>query len=129
MLPTVRKIVRYVSSNLDEQLTLNKLAHLVRLSPSRMCYLFKAEMRVSPGSFIRDLRVKKARELLETTSLSVKEIRLRVGMSDESHFTRYFKKAFGVTPSRHRAKALFSDPSYAETEEEVDNNRKIGHKQ
>ena len=129
MLPTVRKIVRYVSSNLDEELTLNKLAHLVRLSPSRMSYLFKAEMRVSPGSFIRDLRVKKARELLETTSLSVKEIRLRVGMCDESHFTRYFKKAFGVTPSRHRAKALFSDPFYAETEEEVDKNRKIGHKQ
>ena len=86
-------------------------------------------MRVSPGSYIRDLRVKKARELLETTSLSIKEIRLRVGMSDESHFTRYFKKAFGVTPSRHRAKALLSDPSYAAREEEVDKNRKIGHKQ
>jgi transcriptional regulator GlxA family with amidase domain len=92
-----------------------------------MCYLFKAEMRVSPGLYIRNLRVKRARELLETTSLSVKEIRLRVGMSDESHFTRYFKKAFGVTPSRHRAKALFSDLSYAATD--VDKNRKIGHKQ
>jgi transcriptional regulator GlxA family with amidase domain len=129
MLPTVRKIVRYVSSNLDEHLTLNKLAHLARLSPSRMCCLFKGEMRVSPGLYIRDLRVKKARELLETTSLSVKEIRLRVGMSDESHFTRYFKKAFGETPSRHRAKAHYSDPSYAATEEEIDKNRKIGHKQ
>jgi AraC-like DNA-binding protein len=82
-----------------------------------------------PGVIHQGPEVKKARELLETTSLSIKEIRLRVGMSDESHFTRYFKKAIGVTPSRHRAKALFSDPSYAETEEEVDNNRKIGHKQ
>jgi transcriptional regulator GlxA family with amidase domain len=109
MLPSVRNIVQYVGSNLDQDLTLNKLARLVSLSPSRMCYLFKEEMGVSPGEYIKDLRLEKAGELLETTSLSVKEIRIRVGMSDQSHFARCFKRVYGVTPCEYRAKAVHAD--------------------
>jgi AraC family transcriptional regulator of arabinose operon len=44
-----------------------------------------------------------AKELLETTFLSIKEIVALVGFNDESHFVRNFKKLYGVTPSEHRA--------------------------
>jgi two-component system response regulator YesN len=46
--------------------------------------------------------MRKAVELVETTFLSIKEIRNRVGMRDKRHFAEDFKKAFGVTPTRYR---------------------------
>lgn len=43
-----------------------------------------------------------ARKFLERTSLSVRQVMLRVGVSDESHFVRDFKKAHGLPPIRYR---------------------------
>ena len=50
--------------------------------------------------------MEQARELLETSYLSVKEVMARVGVADESHFVRDFKKAYGRTPARYRARFL-----------------------
>ena len=79
------------------------LAHAVNLSPSRLHELFKRETGTSPAKYLKALRLEHARELLETSFLSVKEIRARVGERDGSHFTRDFKRAFGVTPTQYRA--------------------------
>ncbi|MFY9557764.1 MAG: helix-turn-helix domain-containing protein [Blastocatellia bacterium] len=106
MLPIVRKIVDYMSSNLERELTLNDFSRYAELSPSRMRDLFRAQMGISPGRYLKVLRMEKARELLETTALSVGQIRARVGMQDHSHFARDFKKTFGVPPSKYRAKAI-----------------------
>lgn len=59
-----------------------------------------------PAKYLRLLRMQEARELLETTFLSVKEIRTRVGFGDESHFMRDFKKACGMTPAQYRQEYL-----------------------
>jgi AraC-like DNA-binding protein len=49
--------------------------------------------------------LEKAKYLLESSFLSVKEITYRVGINDESHFVRDFKKAYGNAPRQHRTKA------------------------
>jgi AraC-like DNA-binding protein len=59
---------------------------------------------MSPGQYLNTLRMEKTAELLETTSLTVKQIRAKVGMQDESQFVRVFKKTYGVTPSEYRAR-------------------------
>jgi AraC-like DNA-binding protein len=51
--------------------------------------------------------MERAKYLLETSFLSVKEITYSVGLNDESHFARDFKKAYGVPPTNYRA--LFND--------------------
>lgn len=104
MSPTIRTIVVYINSNLDGRLTLNDLARSARLSRSRMCSLFKEEMGIPPGRYVKTVRMRKAAELLETTSLTVKQIRGRVGMQDKSHFVRAFKQAYGLAPSGYRAR-------------------------
>src|SRR5215204_1141036 len=79
-----------------------KLGELVNLSPSRLHQLFKDETGVPPARYLRQLRMQRARELLETTHPSVKQVMAGVGVSDESHFVRDFKKSCGLTPARYR---------------------------
>jgi transcriptional regulator GlxA family with amidase domain len=82
--------------------TLNDMARAVNLTSFHFCHLFKAETGSSPARYLKALRLERARELLETTSLNVKEIRVLVGLNDESHFARDFRATYGLTPQQHR---------------------------
>ena len=81
---------------------MSEMAQIVNLSPSRLRYLFKKEIGVAPAHYLRAFRLEQAKELLETTFLSVKEIIRSVGINDQSHFIREFKKSYGVTPAQYR---------------------------
>jgi AraC family transcriptional regulator len=122
VLPKVKKIVDYISSNLDRQLTLDDLAQSAKLSRSRMSYLFRTQTGSAPLQYLKRRRMEKARELLETTSLSVKQIRAKVAIEDRSHFVREFKKTYGVTPLQCRTKERSCERFIPES-------RTIGHKQ
>jgi CheY-like chemotaxis protein/AraC-like DNA-binding protein len=82
--------------------SLSEMAQVVNLSPSRLRYLFKREIGIAPGHYLRAFRLERAKELLETTFLSVKEIISSIGVNDQSHFIREFKKSYGLTPSQYR---------------------------
>lgn len=100
--PRVVKIIELMSSNLHRHLQVGGLAASVNLSYSRLEHLFKAETGMTPGGYLKKLRIEKARELLETTFLTNQQIIVRVGLCDESHFVRDFKKAYGLRPSQYR---------------------------
>lgn len=106
MNPAIRRIIDHMKANLQRRLTLTDLARSAKLSRSRMSDLFKAETGLSPGKYLKTLRMQKAAELLETTSLTVEQIRAKVGMRDKSHFIRAFKKTYGKTPSKYRARRV-----------------------
>jgi transcriptional regulator GlxA family with amidase domain len=95
-------VVAFMERHLHRDLTLEEMAQHVNLSPSRLRHLFKVETSTSPVQYLKLLRMRKARELAETTFLSIKEIRNRVGIRDKHHFAEEFKKAYGVTPTRYR---------------------------
>jgi AraC-like DNA-binding protein len=92
--------------NLHRKLTLDVLAGAAYLSTSRLRHSFKAEVGLTPTQYLQRLRMERAKELLETTRLSVKEIRSRVGFSGDSHFVNDFRRAFGVSPARYRARRV-----------------------
>jgi AraC-like DNA-binding protein/CheY-like chemotaxis protein len=100
--PRVEQIVRTLREEFHRDPSLIEMAQIVNLSPSRLRYLFKKETGVAPGHFLRTYRLEQAKELLENTFLSVKEIIRRVGVNDQSHFIREFKKAYGLTPAQYR---------------------------
>lgn len=98
----VQNVVTLMRRDLRAKLTLNDMARTVNLTSFHFCHLFKAETGQSPARYLKALRLERARELLETTFLSVKEIRSLVGLNDESHFARDFRAAYGLTPQQHR---------------------------
>jgi len=59
---------------------------------------------MTPASYLKALRIEEARKLVETTFLTNQEIIAKVGLGDESHFARDFKKAYGLSPVQYRAR-------------------------
>jgi len=98
----VQYVVSFIRNNYRRKLTLREMAGTVNLSPWWLCHLFKAHMGTSPERFLTQVRLEKARALLEDSFLSVKEVMTEVGMSDAGHFSRSFKAAYGVTPAKWR---------------------------
>lgn len=96
------KIQRTICENLHREITLTELASSVNLSVWRLCHIFRSDLGMSPIRYLKTLRLEKAKYLLENSFLSIKEITYRVGINDESHFVRDFKKTYGNAPSQHR---------------------------
>lgn len=88
--------------NLEHQWTIQQMAEIVELSEPHFQKLFKKEVGISPFAFLQNARLEKAREYLETTFWQMKQIGIAVGMPHDSHFTRDFKKKYGVTPTEYR---------------------------
>ena len=85
------------------ELSLADLAQSVNLSVWRLCHIFKSDVGMPPIRYLRQLRMERAKQLLESSFLSVKEIGFQVGLSDESHFVRDFKSIYGFSPALYRS--------------------------
>ena len=100
--PRIAHLASFIRDNYHRKLTLAEMAETVNLSRWRLCHLFKESMGTSPERYLTQVRLEKARLLLETEFLTVKEVMNRVGMSDASYFARSFKAAYGVTPIKYK---------------------------
>jgi transcriptional regulator GlxA family with amidase domain len=98
----VQAAVFQIQERYSTTFSVNELARSLNLSASRLRHLIKAEMGVPPTRFIKRLRMLRAQELLGASFLSVKQVGVRVGYNDPSHFVRDFKATHGVSPSQYR---------------------------
>lgn len=98
----VRTIIFYMENNLRREITLAEMAHFVNLTPEHLCRVFKAETGGPPAKYLKGLRLRRAKLLLETTCLRVKEVMVGVGLADESHFVRDFETVYGLPPAKYR---------------------------
>jgi two-component system response regulator YesN len=94
--------MRLIQRDFSKDLSVQRVAQEVNLSFSRLRHLFKAEIGLTPSQYVKLLRMNCAKELALSTFLSVKEIVARVGVFDESHFLRDFKRNNGITISAYR---------------------------
>lgn len=97
----VHAAIALMNANLHRKLTPVEIAQSVRLSPPHLRELFKSETGTSLARYQRELRLGRAKHLLETTFLSVKEVAASVGIDGVSHFVRDFEKKYGTTPARY----------------------------
>ena len=94
-----------IKENLNRRLSVSEMADSIRVSPSRLRQLFREDTGTTPVRYLRNLRFQRAKELLETTLLSVKEIAAEAGLSSVSHFVRNFHETYGRTPGQHRKRS------------------------
>ena len=97
----VKAAIAFMNANLHRKLTAIEVAQTVRLSPARLRELFKDQTGTSLTKYRRELQLERAKHLLETTFLSVKEVAVSVGLTSVGHFVTDFKSANGVTPSQY----------------------------
>ena len=128
MAQRVKRVIEMMQVDPSRTFTLGKMAESVNLSAPYFCYLFKSITGVSPAKYLKIIRMRQAATLLTTTFLSVKEIVRRVGLTDESHFVRDFKRIYGVTPSEYRSNAFLASGSneHGSSRENWPMNQKIG---
>jgi YesN/AraC family two-component response regulator len=88
------------------KLSLKSLAISLHINPSYLSMHFKREMGINFTDYLNDVRIKRSKDLLITTNLSLLDISLQTGFEEQSYFTKVFKKLAGITPNQYRKKIL-----------------------
>jgi AraC family transcriptional regulator len=94
----LRRVTEYFAAHLAEDIQLQTVADLVRLSRSYFSRAFKISTGVAPHRWLLQARIGKAKELLLEGDLSLARIAVDIGFADQAHFTRTFGRAVGESP-------------------------------
>jgi transcriptional regulator GlxA family with amidase domain len=105
--------IEVIQSDKHHRMRVSELARRVNLSVGRFARLFKAETSLSPKDYVRQLRLRRAKELLENTFLRVNEVAAQVGFRHASSFVRDFKMRYGYTPSTSRRRMDSLPPKFS----------------
>ena len=99
---SLRRTREHIEQRLAHKISLRELADIAGLSAGHFSRAFKQSVGMSPHRYLMRRRVTAATDLIRDTELSLAEVALNVGFSDQSHFTRVFARESGETPSAFR---------------------------
>lgn len=95
----VQQIMKYMEENYREKISLEQIAANMYLSSFYIAKIFKSETGDTPINYLIRLRMEKAKEILEISPEEpIKEVAAAVGYSDAYHFSKLFKKHYGISP-------------------------------
>lgn len=95
----VDETIYFLENHFTEEISLEQLAQAQFVSPAYLSRLFKDIVGESPINYLIKLRLSEAEHLIKTTTLSIKQIAQATGYQDAYHFSKSFKKQFGIAPS------------------------------
>lgn len=101
----VRLVREYLENHFAENVSLEELTTFSGLSSYHLIRVFRAETGLPPHAYLEQIRIHRARQLLRAGA-SIADVAFQTGFSDQSHFTRHFKKMTGVTPGQYRRTAI-----------------------
>lgn len=98
----ISKACKYIEENISRKISLSEVAKLVNMSDSAFSHFFKKKTGISFITYLNNMRVAKACDLLASTSLSASEICYDCGFNNKSNFIRIFTKRKNMTPIEYR---------------------------
>ncbi|SFI27982.1 AraC-type DNA-binding protein [Paenibacillus sp. UNC496MF] len=102
-LKRIQFIQSYIDTHMESGLRVEDLAKAAHLHPNYFIAYFKKQFGVPPLKYISRRRADKAKILLSTTSLSIKDVADQTGFKETNHFAKFFRKETGQSPSEYRA--------------------------
>ncbi|MDT4855189.1 HTH-type transcriptional regulator CdhR [compost metagenome] len=100
---TLKSALELMHNNIDEPLTVDELASCVGISRRQLERLFCRHVNATPSRYNLELRLTRARQLLQQTNKSLADIAVASGFVSISHFRRCFREFFEISPGRFRA--------------------------
>lgn len=98
----LRRAIRHMQDHLAEDLTRDQVARIAGLSPSHFSHLIRSQIHSTYSSLLNEYRVNRAAQMLVRTTKAIAEIAQASGFSDQSYFTKVFKRRTGLTPRAYR---------------------------
>ncbi len=96
----VRLTQEYLLANYAKNISLEQLSHLVNLKPLRLLRVFRKALGLPPHAYLLQVRIIEAKKLL-AIGMSIVDVAVETGFSDQSHLHRHFKRIVGVTPGQY----------------------------
>ena len=100
--PKLQEVIRLMRGQRENVLAIEAFAARVRLSQRQLERQFKTHLKTTPVKFYLKLRLDYARSMVTQTNLSMIEIAVACGFTSQEHFSRSYRKAFGLAPSADR---------------------------
>jgi AraC-like DNA-binding protein len=100
----VQEAKDYIRDNMDRHMTLSDIATHLGISACHLSHIFSKESGFTLSSFLTQVRMQKAAELLGDPAAQVAEVAYAVGYEDANYFSKAFRRHFGYSPSRYRAR-------------------------
>ncbi|SET04160.1 AraC-like ligand binding domain-containing protein [Paenibacillus sp. NFR01] len=100
----IETAIHLMNMRLEENLTLDEIANYVQISRQHLNHLFKTSVGFAPVDYYLRLKIQRACQLLDLTSLSIKEVCHALGFKDPYYFSRLFRKIIGLSPTDYRNK-------------------------
>lgn len=94
--------IDYMENHIDENVCLADLARACNRSPSHLSRLFGLQVGMPPHRYLMDMRITRARQMLEKTNISIAEIAVMCGFTHQEHLTRLFRRQYEATPGAYR---------------------------
>ncbi len=98
----VYEVCQYIKAHLDEELTRDRLAAMVFVSPDYLSHVFREKMSQSLTGYIMEQRVRRAKDLLLSSKNSIRDVAILCGFQNISYFAKQFKRATAKTPQEYR---------------------------
>lgn len=96
------QIQLWLQENYGAKIKFTELAKKFEMSTRTLNRRFKNAAGITPIEYVQKIRIDTAKELVQTTNLSISEVMFKTGYHDHAHFLRLFKKHHGLTPSQYR---------------------------
>ena len=97
----IRRAQQYSSANVRQKLTVPLVAEKVQVSASYLTALFHKNLQISPGEYIRRIKLQESKQMIRENSMTFTQIAAELQYSTVHHFSRQFKEKFGITPTEY----------------------------